>query len=341
MKLSQILRRWQWRLRRLVHRPADNDPLVSMEPPGGEAPPPASPGSPRKQAPKKRLGVRGVVVRILWLVLAFLVTLAVLAGLYVVHLARESRVAVMLDPPASAERVNGSPALMAAADLITEAAQPADALADHDLLLAPTARRVREAALNDGAAAAAARFLGSVTPRGAKPDPALSEARFALAGGLTQRAPARAALLKANDRAARGLLRIEAGGAAHRAMLQEAIRAFNAEIEGLEAAAAAGGYGPASPQAERRFFRARGMAWGWRRLLLGWLKEGPENAAAQSRNARLAPALAAMAEAANLQPTFLANAPPGSSFQPNHLSELAGLLARASLRLQDAAAPLP
>lgn len=325
MKLSQSLRRLQWRARRIIAKPVDNAPIVTIE---TEA---TAPPAPKRAA----RGWRFAVVRILWLALAFVVTLSVLAAVYFWFVAQESRVEVALEPPSAAESVGsaGSEALRAAIFTLEEAAAPANALVQQDMLLAPTSRRARLAALHDGAADAVARYLEALQTGGARREQALSDARFALAEGGAGRAAARAALIQLNDRAARGLFRPEAGRDGETSIVAAAANAAMIEADGLHAilgAAARAG------EAERRFFRARGAALTWRRLLSGWVRDAPSPRQTADRSAAVGPALGALGEAATFQPTLILNAAPNSSFQPNHLAYLALLLTRSAWRLRAA-----
>lgn len=337
MKFSQTLRRWQWRARRLLVRPADNDPLVAVEPgPQRQAPEPA--GAQPPLSPARAL--RELVRRIVWIFIAFLVTMAALAALYVWFVASESRVAAPLEDAAKVERGAGSGAVLAAASLVTDAIAPADALSNQGMLLAPTARRIRETWLNDGAAAAVGRFLDQLQPEAGRRDAALVEARFALAEGGQGRGAARAALIRFNDRVARGVAVLDVSEPAYAAMLAAAARSLAAEAEALQAIVADGRLGTARPDAERSFFRARGAALAWRRALQGYIDDAPA-AVAGERQGAAAPGLEALAEAAAFQPTLLFNAPLDSSFQPNHLASLALKLSLAALRLNAAAESAP
>jgi hypothetical protein len=276
-----------------------------------------------------------------WLAAAFAVTLAVLVALYVWWVAQESRVTVRLDPPAHAEQTQGSAAVLAAAAVLGETEAPVDALADQDMLLAPTSRRVREAWLNDGAADAIGRFIDQLQPRSGRREQTLIDARFALAeGGPSGRAAARTALLQFNDRLVRGASRLDVSDAGHAAVLGAAADSLAAQSETLARVAARARFGPIAQEAERFFYRARGAALGWRHALLGWVQDAPP-ASARARRAGAALGLEALADAAAFQPTLLLNAPTSSSFVPNHVSHLAMTIALASRRLQVAGALIP
>jgi hypothetical protein len=335
MKISQSLRRLQWRARRLFSRPADNAPIVSVEPAGPAAAAPAAKSPP--QPPPKR-GWRFMLARILWLALAFVVTLMLLTAAYLWFVAQESRVAVTLEAAQTGDAsAAGTSALRAAIATLEEAAAPPNALVQQDMLLAPTSRRARLAALYDGAADAVARYLETLQIAGGRREQTLSDARFALAEGGAGRAAARTALIQLNDRAARGLYRPDAAASAGDALVSSAGAAAMIESDALTQAA---GRQSRRPEAERVFFRARGAALAWRRILNGWVQDAPSPRLTTQRAAALAPALESLALAASFQPTLLGNAAPDSSFQPNHLSHLALLMARSAWQLQAAQAVL-
>lgn len=326
MKLSQILRRLQWRARRLFQATADNEPIVVMEQ--------QTPVHPKARAAKEPpIGVRAVFGRALVLAVAFVVTLLLLGALYVWFVAQESRVSLALEGPEAASRASGSSALVAVIGLVEASGQPKDAMVDQDMLLAPTGKRARRAYVQDGVLTSAGRFLEVVQGRLARRDAQLAEAQFALAQGHAEgRDSARTALLAVNDRVARGLLRLDIGDRGFAAGLRAAADALAAEADGLIGVIGASRQQVTPQDVERFFFRGRGVAFGWRQVLQAWVTDAPERVAG-ARMTRLAPALDALGQAAQFQPTLLHNAVPDSSFQPSHLSHLALLLSQAALRL--------
>ncbi len=310
MLFDQLLRRLLWRVRRKVRPGADNAPIVSVENP--PPPLPASLTRPRRRDRWRRA------------TLGFVATFAVLAVGYAFLVAANSRATLdagFVAPPDS----GGSRAMAAAAALLAlDAAEPA-VVAD-DLLVIPNGRRLRTARIHAGAAEAAGTYVSLLVGAATPLDPALGDARDAMAAG--DPAAARDALLRHNNRIARG--RADAGSGAARVSLlaDAAAAACEEESAALRDLARREQGWMGSPAAQAQVSHARGVAFGWLLLLRGALADAPDVASATVVEAAIP--LDALAAAAERQPMFLFNGGPETPWSPAHLIDHADDLARAA-----------
>lgn len=293
------------RLRRLARPAPDESAAVEIE---GARPP-------------RRRGRRRW--RALRFALGFMVTFALLSWGLAAVAAWDARVppdwSVVDAPPL------GGPAATAAA-LLEVAPRDARDLGAEVFFL-PTGRRDRADAYQAGAARAVAAFAGTLR------DP---QGRLAPVSALAERSDPEAL------RAARAALERRIGERAGRfdaarfsMLAQIAQEDVAAHAAALEALAGAGRLSRLSEAAQDAFFQSRGAALAWRALLAVSTRElGAEDRLA------LAPALAEadamLREAAEHQPLFLFNPPPGARLWPPHVARQAErmrLAAEAAARL--------
>ncbi len=318
MQFDQLLRRLSWRVRRWIHRPADNDPIVSIEP---RAPPVVvrAPLQPGAKGPRRAART----------VIAFLLTLAVLGVGYGALVAINSRVGLDLTAMPAAEE-GESHVVAAAAALLALGADSARGVAD-DLLFVPSGREMRERRVRDGAVQVAARFIAlAAAPRG-RADPALVDARLALSGGAqvaeSERIVARDALLRLNARIVRKQARLDTGAPALAALMRAAADACEGEARALTTLVAAP-TGLAEPATEARMYQARGVAYGWLMLTRAALLDAPDLADAMTVEATIP--VEALQRIAERQPLFLFNGDPSSPWAPAHVADAAADFARAA-----------
>ena len=318
---DQLLRRLSWRVRRWVRRPADNDPIVSVEPaPAALAPAPAA--TPSARGGRRRRWARTII--------SFLLTLAVLGLGYGALIAVNSRVALDLTAtPAVAE--GQSHTVAAAAALFALGADSAN-LDAHDLLFIPSGRRMRERRVRDGATAAAARFVMLAAQVNRRPDPALTDARLAIGDGAAledaQRAVARDALLRLNARIVDKRASLDVAAPALAAIMRAAADACEEQSRALAVLAAAPGW-LAAPAMEARMYQSRGVAYGWVMLMRAALADAPELAAATTLEASIP--VTALQQIAERQPLFLFNGDPNSPWAPAHVADTAADFTRAAI----------
>lgn len=312
MQIDQFLRRLLWRARRRVRPGADHEPVVHLEP----APPPKP--APKPPPPRRRDRWRRAA-------LGFIGTFAVLALGYAFLVASSSRAPLDAGFVAPLE-AGGSRATSAAAALLSLGAEDPAPVAD-ELLVIPNGRRLRATRIQAGAAEAAAAYVGLLAEEALpSPEPALADARDAVEAG--DPAAVRDALLRHNNRVARGAVEAAAGPPRVARLALLAAMACERESAALRRAAQEEPGWMASPSAQAQFSHARGVAFGWLLLLRGALADAPDIAAATVVEAAIP--LDALAAAAERQPLFLFNGGPDSPWTPAHLLNHADELARAA-----------
>jgi hypothetical protein len=245
----------------------------------------------------------------------------------------------MPEPPAG-----GSTAIAAAALLLSTQRDDPGAGG----LFLPNRRLRRTALFEEGAAEAVGEFV-EVVGRRRDRDSDLAQAAALLAAPLSDLSAveaqqryveAREALRRFNARSRKPERAVEPDAETLSALARAVASACGAHERALREAAIRGRFGPADPGAEAAFFRSRGEAYAWARLLRAFVADG-----SQASQARLRPAtealLAPLNAAAAFEPQVLFNAPAGG-VAPNHLERLATDLAaasRAAWRLDKLAAP--
>ncbi len=310
MLIDQTLRRLVWRARRWISPAADNDPIITVE----RGPAPAEP--PRAALrPRRRLG-RSVV--------AFLATLAALGGAYGALVALNSRVGIEAAAPAA--EPGESRAIAAVALVLAGADDPNAAAGEWPFI--PSMRRLREARLREGALRVAEAYIARAAPPSGRLDAALADARAAMAAPAgADRIAARDALVRFNDRLARGQAKLDGGHAALAGLLAAAADSCEAEAVALAAFSAE----PtllAAPRVDARVAQARGVAWAWGLVLQGALADAPEIADALTLESTIP--MDALGRIAAREPLFLFNAAPQTPWAPAHVAEMAGEFARAA-----------
>jgi hypothetical protein len=275
--------------------------------------------------------------------IAFAATLAVLAAAYVVFVATQGDVRGDVNAPRPAAPAGGSLAIATAAGLLSI---QSDDLGSGALFL-PDRHAPRVAAFQDGAADAVGAFV-EVISRRRSPDTDLeAAARFLSAPQVElgkavadRNGAAREALRRFNARVGGHGPAVERSAKTLAAMARAAAAMCDAHEQAVRAAAIGGRFGPADPGAETAFFRARGTAYAWARLLSAYGDELPAKTGAPLKSV-LADVLRPLEAAAEFEPQVLFDAPPGG-IAPNHLERMATNLAAAAAaarRLDKAAEP--
>lgn len=276
-------------------------------------------------------------------VIAFAVTVLALGGAYFVFVGTQGGVSAALDAPQTVAPSGGSPAIAEAAALL---ALRADDL-DSGALFLPDRHRNRIDLFKEGAAEAVTAFV-EVVARRRPPDRDLDEAAKLLSAPAAEQtvAPAqrvdaaRDALRRFNARIGAG----DRGRPAERsakmlaAMARAAAATCAAHEQAVREAAVLSRFGPAAPGAEAAFFRARGAAYAWARLLTAYGEELPETVR-DTLTPAVADALIPLSVAATFEPRVLFGASPGG-VAPNHLERMAtdmAAAAAAAKRLDSAA----
>ncbi|MEJ0022702.1 MAG: hypothetical protein WDN76_04145 [Alphaproteobacteria bacterium] len=260
---------------------------------------------------------------------AFVLTLSVIAAAYLLFVATQGRVAANVDAPLPAAPENGAVSIAAAAELLS---LPKDALRSGALFL-PNRYERRASLFQEGAADAVAGFVETVARRRAR-DRDLDAAATLLAAPLIEApepadryASAREALRRYNARATAAKPAVDLSRPALAAAARAAAAACEAHERAVRAAAVAGRFGPAGPDAEAAFFRARGEAFGWARLLSAY-EQDLSVKLSEPLHAALDEARRPLVESAEFEPRVLFNAKPGG-IAPNHLERMATDLAAA------------
>lgn len=271
---------------------------------------------------------------------AFVLTLSVIVAAYLLLVATQGRVAANVEAPLPAAPANGAASIATAAELLS---LKADALQASALFL-PNRHERRAALFQEGAADAVAGFVETVARRRAR-DRDLDAAAIVLAaprfGGpapADRYVSAREALRRYNARAAEARPAVERSLPALAAAARAAAAACAAHERAVRAAAVADRFGPAGPDAEAAFFRARGEAFAWARLLAAYELDLPGKLAEPLHGA-IEDARRPLIVAAEFEPRVLFNAKPGG-IAPNHLERMATDLAAAAAaarRLDEAA----
>jgi hypothetical protein len=274
----------------------------------------------------------------------FAVTVIALGGAYVVFVATQGGVRAALDAPRAAAPGGGSQAVAEAAALLSLRADDLDSGA----LFLPDRHRRRIELFKEGAAEAVSAFV-EVVARRRPPDSDLDTAAKLLSAPAAEQTVAPAVR---NDAAREALRRFNARVGAARgrpaersakmlaAMARAAAATCAAHEQAVREAAVLGRFGPADPGAEAAFFRARGAAYAWTRLLTAYGEELPTAIGTPLKPA-LAEALNPLGVAATFEPRVLFGASPGG-VAPNHLERMATDLAAAAAaakRLDSAAEP--
>lgn len=327
MTIDQYIRRLVWRIRRRIGGGgADNDPIVTLEPPEERR---ALVGPPLVRVAFSPAGFlrkyRGAAV-------AFAITLLVLGGAYVAFIAAQSRVALA---PLSESEGASAPARGLAAAAALLALAPDTTLAD-DTLLAPTARAARLIDMRIGAREAATGFLAAIGPDRGRADAALIEARVLAGEGDTE--GARQAVARLAERLDARQARLSSKPAALAALAAQIARDCDAAGQRLSQAVKQGPRGYMDPVAETPFFRARGLAFGWAELLSAWA--GDFAGLSLVVQDRLRALVEILQRASIYQPWFVANPGPHSLFGPNHLALLGLDIAAAAAAARDLEAAL-
>jgi hypothetical protein len=275
--------------------------------------------------------------------IAFAITMVVAGGAYVLFVATQGGVNVDLNAPGAEAPRGGSPSVAEAATLLTLRADDFDSGA----LFLPDRHRRRVALFQEGASETVASFVEVVARRRAR-DKDLDAAAALLiapqaelpAARVTRGEQARAALVRFNARVGERGPPMERSAKTLAAMARAAAATCAAQEQAVREAAVRGRFGPADPGAEAAFFRARGAAYAWARLLALYGGELPAKVGAPLAPA-LEEALHPLRVAAEFEPRVLFSASPGG-VAPNHLERLATDLAAAvaaARRLDNAAEP--
>jgi hypothetical protein len=211
-------------------------------------------------------------------------------------------------------------------------------------LFLPNRHERRTALFQEGAAYAVAGFVETVARRRARDRDLDTAADLLAAPRIEGPAPAdryasaREALRRYNARATAERPAVDLSAPALAAAARAAAAACAAHEQAVRAAAVADRFGPAGPDAEAAFFRARGEAFGWARLLSAYESDLPIALSEPLRDA-LAEARRPLVVSAEFEPRVLFNAKPGG-IAPNHLERMATDLAAAvaaARRLDEAA----
>jgi hypothetical protein len=262
--------------------------------------------------------------------IAFALTLAAVSALYFIFIATQGGVSADLNAPRPAAPAGGSPAVAMAAGLLSLQSDDLDSGA----LFLPDRHRRRVSLFQDGATTTVSAFVEVLARRRAtdrdldRAAVLLAAPRADLAAQVTQRRDeAREALRRFNARLGARGPGLERSEAALAALARAAAATCEAHEQAVREAAVRGRFGPADPGAEAAFFRARGAAFAWARLIAAYRDELPERQAAR-QSAAVAAAIVPLAEAATFEPRVLFNAPRGA-VAPNHLERMATDLAAA------------
>ncbi len=270
---------------------------------------------------------------------AFVLTLAAIGAAFILFIASQGGVSAEVDAPLPAAPQGGALSIAAAASLLS---LQDDGL-QSGMLFLPNRHERRAALFQEGAADAVAGFVETVARR-RRPDQDLDLAAAVL-GAPAAEAPAdryaaaREALRRYNAKTRREGA-VDIGKPALAAVARAAAAACTAHEQAVRLAAVADRFGPAGPDAEAAFFRARGEAFAWARLLAAFERDLPATTAEALKTA-FADAHAPLVAAATFEPRILFNAKPGG-IAPNHLERMATDLAAAAAaarRLDKAADP--
>lgn len=256
---------------------------------------------------------------------AFVITLAFIGAAYGTLVAFNS--SVTLDLGAAPTAGPGQSHLVAAAEglLLLPDTVPAEG---GELLFVPSGRQMREHRLREGAVQAVRRFVLLAVSRQQRPDLGLVDARQALREGPDgDPVAARDALLRLNTRIAEGRATVDVSAPALAALLRAAADACEEEADALGAFAADPSW-LASPATEARMYQARGVAYGWRRLVEAALLDAP--ALAQATQVEAAIPLEALARAAERQPLVMFNGGPSAPWVPPHVLDATADFSRAA-----------
>lgn len=311
--------------RRVSGGAADNDPIVTLEPPAQDQPI-------AHAGPRVAFSPANWLRRYRGAAIAFALTLLILGAAYVAFISAQSRVALA---PIAIEEGSSAPARALAMAEALLALAPDSALGD-DTLLAPTARAARLMEMRAGAQDAAGGFLAALGPDRGRADAALIEARELAGEGDHE--GARQAVARLSDRLKGRQARLSSKPAALAAIAAQTARDCDAAGIALADAVKQGPRSYMDPLAEAPFFKARGLAFGWAALIRAWA--GDFQGLSLVVQDRVRALLTILERAGGYQPFFVANPGPASWFGPNHLALLGLDFAAAAAAARDLEAAL-